>query len=192
MAADNTVIETDENNESVADLGTSEAEAHYLAERIQALLQEQIYDVQTGKTRPVKYSDIVILLRSPAGRASVFTQVFHERDIPLYADVGESYFRAPELEVFVNLLRIIDNKRQDIPLLSVLRSPIGGFTTAELLQIRLLQKKDDIWACMQAGTELENWAGEALADKLRVFMLQLAGWQEDAKFTPLDELICKL
>lgn len=192
LAADNTVIETDENNESVADLGTSEAEAHYLAERIQALLQEQIYDVQTGKTRPVKYSDIVILLRSPAGRASVFTQVFHERDIPLYADVGESYFRAPELEVFVNLLRIIDNKRQDIPLLSVLRSPIGGFTTAELLQIRLLQKKGDFWACMQAGTELENWAGEALADKLRVFMLQLAGWQEDAKFTPLDELICKL
>jgi len=36
----------------------------------------------------------------------------------------------------LSLLSIIDNTRQDIPLLSVMRSPIGNFTIDELIKIR--------------------------------------------------------
>jgi len=42
------------------------------------------------------------------------------------------FLKTVEVQVMLSLLQIIDNPLQDIPLLSVLRSPIVGFTTDEL------------------------------------------------------------
>ncbi|MBT2157797.1 hypothetical protein KK420_13585 [Clostridioides difficile] len=44
----------------------------------------------------------------------------------------------------MSLLQIIDNPMQDIPLISVLKSPIFGFTPEDLIDIRV-QSKDKIF-----------------------------------------------
>lgn len=41
-----------------------------------------------------------------------------------------------EVKVFLNLLSIVNNRAQDLPLLSVMRSPIGKFVE-ELVAIEL-------------------------------------------------------
>lgn len=41
-----------------------------------------------------------------------------------------------EIAVLFALLQVIDNPRQDVPLIAVLRSPLFGFTPDELAAIR--------------------------------------------------------
>ncbi len=57
--------------------------------------------------------------------------------IPAYADTSTGYFQTAEIQVMISLLQIIDNPMQDIPLLAVLKSPVGAFTPEELMDIRL-------------------------------------------------------
>ena len=84
-----------------------------------------------GNTRNYKYSDIVILHSSPKNVAEAWVRTLSREGIPVYAELTGGYFDAIEVQIFLNLLAIIDNPLQDIPLISVLRSPIGGFSTEE-------------------------------------------------------------
>ena len=45
----------------------------------------------------------------------------------------------------MNLLKIIDNPLQEIPLVATMRSTIGGFTDNELVEIRLSDKYDNFY-----------------------------------------------
>ena len=93
-------------------------------------------DKATGELRPVKYSDIVILTRSVRGFADVFTEVLNEEGIPAYAGTREGYFSALEVGTMLDYLRVLDNRRQDLPLTAVLRSPIGRCTDEELAKVK--------------------------------------------------------
>lgn len=52
-----------------------------------------------------------------------------------------------------SLLQIIDNPRQDVPLIAVLRSPLYGFTPDLLSRIRSCAKGDFYEACCACGEE---------------------------------------
>ena len=53
-----------------------ELEARAIAGRIRELMQsQQVLDKGTGKLRPLRYGDIVILVRSIRGFADIFTEV---------------------------------------------------------------------------------------------------------------------
>ena len=64
-----------------------------------------------------------------------------DENIPVYADISTGYFEAAEVSTMLALLQVIDNPYQDIPLVSVLRSPIIGLNEEELAQIRIHAKK---------------------------------------------------
>ncbi len=117
-----------------------ELEAHAVAKRIRGLINTEIFDPKLGKKRPARLKDIVVLLRATRSWSQIFGDVFAEYGLPLYSDVGGGYFDALEIEVFLALLKLIDNSHQDLPLLTVLRSPIGGFTVDELIEIRLIDQ----------------------------------------------------
>lgn len=125
----------------LADAGSCEGqpeeiEALMTAEKIHSLMDPdsgmKVYDSRTGEYRPLKYRDIVILLRSTAGWADTMVRVLGQAGIPAYAQLKNGYYSAREVQVLLNFLRILDNPFQDIPLASVLLSPIGGFTQEEL------------------------------------------------------------
>lgn len=68
----------------------------------------------------------MILLRSVAGWAEVFIQELGHMGIPAFAESKTGYFTTIEVETVLNLLAVLDNPMQDIPLTAVLRSPVGG------------------------------------------------------------------
>ena len=104
-------------------------EAKLVAERIRKLMTEQkVTDKATGELRAVRYSDIVILLRSLSGYADSFAAVLNEAGIPAHTVSATGYFSAVEVQTVLAMLRILDNPRQDIPLAAVLKSPIAGLT----------------------------------------------------------------
>lgn len=70
----------------------------------------------------------------------------------------------PEIDTVLNFLRLIDNPYQDIPLLSVLHSPLYGISADALTEIRLFGGDGLFYECvlryLAEGVEeeiLENW-----------------------------------
>lgn len=115
-----------------------ELEAKFVAKKIQEIIQSKklVYDKKEGY-RPVTYKDIVILLRATKERANVFEKEISKLNMPVFSDTSAEYLEQVEIQTIMSLLKIIDNPMQDIPLVTVLRSFIGGFTDNELIKIRV-------------------------------------------------------
>ena len=113
------------------------AEARFVAGRIRTLLDEG-YPVtgEDGTLRPCRPEDFVILMRSPGSRKAAYAQALAERDVPCSFEESGDFFHTMEISVVMGLLEIIDNPRQDVPLIAVLRSPLFGFTPDRLAMIR--------------------------------------------------------
>lgn len=182
--------ELDQIDEELAELEHVEVEARLVASRIKRLVGEKIYDPKLNCYRHIDYKDIVVLLRTTQEWAQIFTETFTAEGIPTYADVNSGYFQAVEVNIFINLLKVIDNKRQDIPLLSVMRSPIGKFDVADLIKIRV---HSDSFTYFEAVEQyMADGPDDRLKDKIRRFVSQLTAWKEEARFMPLHEFIWKL
>lgn len=126
------IIEKAEEQEKTA----LEQEAEAIALRIQRLMREMTVLGEEGKgLRPVRYGDIVILLRSSSGIAEVFEEVLGKWGIPCFVTSQTGYFQTSEVQVILQLLRVIDNPLQDIPLFGVLKSCFASFTDVEVAQI---------------------------------------------------------
>ena len=174
------------------ELSAVEAEAVYAANRINSMVNSGdylVFDKADGIYRPVKYSDIVILLRSIKGYAEVFNDVLTTSSIPVYCDIGGGYYDAPEIVFLINILKIIDNPLDDIALLSVMRHPVFGFTDNEFVDIRISGKKGYIYDAVKAYIRKNE---DALSDKLKKFTDMLAYFYERSGFLPADKLIWEI
>lgn len=135
------ILLADSNDELLEDTDFSDKktlEAKMVAEKIRQLMETQLVtDKATGALRPVRYSDIVILLRSLSGWADSLVEVLNENGIPAHTVSSTGYFSAVEVQTVLSMLRILDNPRQDVPLAAVLRSPMAGLSDEELAVLRL-------------------------------------------------------
>ena len=112
-------------------------EALAIATRIRQLKGSlQVMEKSTGELRPVRYSDMVILLRTTSGWDEEFKKILEQQGIPVYVTSKTGYFGALEVQELLQFLRVLDNPRQDIPLFGVMQSVFGGFTQEEIARIR--------------------------------------------------------
>ena len=145
----------------------TETEARFVARRIRQMLDEG-YPVQDGKDfRPVKPEDIVILMRAPAARMRAYAAAMARENIPFAGDEDQDFFSTVEIAVLLSFLEIIDNPRQDVPLISVLRSPLFGFTPDRLAQIRALQPTGDYYEALCLDESEDTVAFRQTLDELR-------------------------
>jgi ATP-dependent helicase/nuclease subunit A len=130
----------DENSDRrpVEDLLSVEKEARLVAERLIALRKSlhEIWDEDAKAMRPVEWRDMVVLVRSPASRVEAFAKEFSKAGVPLAA-ARAGFYQAVEVQDLINLLRLLDNPLQDIPLAAVLRSPLVGMSVDELAAVRI-------------------------------------------------------
>ena len=182
----------DESDEKIEEhIEDIELEARFVANKIKELIANkfQVYDRKKEKYRDLEYKDVVILLRATSKSAPIFEQELLSLDIPVFSDSSQEYLSSIEIQTIMSLLKIIDNPIQDIPLVTVLRSPIGKFTDDELIQIRLSDKKDDFYTCMQKA---KISVDRKLSDKIEQFLNNLDNWRKEQEYLSLDELIWKI
>lgn len=165
-----------------------EVEAEVIAWEIKELLTQKIHLPGEKAPRKIQYRDVVILLRSPSGRDSVFEEVFYQEGIPLLVDKGSGFFSSYEVQVILNLLRVLDNRRQDLPLLSVLHSPVGGFFPEELAFVRKAHPKGSYYTALTKYSQKKNPLGEKVAS----FLQQLNSWAQKARYLKVAHLIWQL
>ncbi len=157
----------------------SEAEARQVAKRIHQLKAE-------GRA----YRDMVILMRSVSGQADIYRKVLEEEGIPVYAESSENFYDTREIQTMMNLLHVLDNPRQDIPLMGVLYSPIGGLSEAELGLIRLAAAEGDFYDALIAYAAKAKQEG--LKEKVQSFLDRLDRWRELSRVNTIHDLLWKL
>ncbi len=163
-----------------------EAEACFVAKRILSLMKEgSVYDAKEEREREIHFSDIAVLMRSPKSSVEIFKKVFEGYNIPLFADYDEGYFETAETRVLLSLLSVIDNPENDIPLISVLRSPIGAFDENELAKIRLCAKGESFFTALSACA----LKSDILGGRCQKFVQMLLKFRQYSKYMPCHTLI---
>lgn len=165
-------------------------EAKFVANKVQEILDSKIviWDKKQGY-RPVTYKDIVILLRSTSTLAPIYEKELNHKNFPVFSDTGLEYLDTVEIQTIMSLLKIIDNPVWDIPLVTVLRSSIGGFSDNELIQIRLVNQKVDFYEAMLEYIAVNK---DKLAEKIKNFLKMLETFRNEQEYLPLDQLIWKI
>ncbi|WP_139492723.1 helicase-exonuclease AddAB subunit AddA [Brevibacillus dissolubilis] len=178
----------------------AQLEARLIASRIRKWMEPGVggkpllvYDKQEGGMRPLKYKDIVILLRATAGWGPTMADEFKKAGIPIYVEQTDGYFSATEVDVMLSLLRVIDNPKQDIPLAAVLRSPLYRLSETELAAIRIHSPGSPFYQAVQLYHEAHReQTREQLVRKLNHFYHNLAEWRTRARRGSLAELISQI
>ena len=164
-------------------------EARYVANNIKKLLESDymVFDKKTKEYRNITYKDIVVLLRATSVSAPIYESEIAKLNFPVFSDVSSEYLESMEIQTIMSVLKIIDNPMQDIPLVTVLRSSIAGFTDNELVKIRLKNKKQAFYI------SLKEYDGDTeLVQKIKNFISNLKRWQAEEKYMSLDELIWQI
>ena len=143
-------------------------EARFTARRIRAMLDGgfQVTD-RDGGLRRAGPGDMVILLRSPNTVLHHYAKALGELDIPWEAEGSGDFLDTTEVSVALSYLQIIDNPRQDVPLLSVLRSPLWGFSPDRLAQLRAGAPDTDFYDALLQDQGADTAAFLAELDLLR-------------------------
>ncbi len=136
-----------------------EFEAEICSQQIAGMLGSPYFDGKTN--RQLEYRDFAVLTRSNAQIESIVSTL-KKYGIPCRAEKKNKTVdkNKSELARLNNFVRIIDNYRQDIPLISVMRSSIYGFTDEELIAIRKAYPHEDyFYKCALRLTQEEKASG---------------------------------
>ena len=188
-------ITSENEDEDEEDIDSINLEARVVARRINELMSQaneekfRVLDKETGEYRPLKYKDIVILLRATKNWSEIFLDELGLSGIPVYADTGSGYFESIEIRTIMSLLKIIDNPLQDVPMIAVLKAPFARFNAEELADIRMIDKSKYFYENILEIVNGDIEVSEELKKKCSIFIENLNKWRDKAVYTPIDEFI---
>ncbi len=169
------------------DAEEDEALAVQEARRIAALLlekKETLRVFEDGQERPLRWSDVCVLLRSANRFAYEYARELQRLGIPARADAAGGFFAAREVSLALSLLRTVDNPLLDIPLAAVLMSPVYGFTADDLARVRLLDRRAPLYLAVQKAAEKN--------ESFAAFLRELSQLRSLAAALPSNRLLAEI
>lgn len=164
----------------------TQLEVQHVVRLVKENLGTEIFDAKQGAYRPVEYKDITVISRNKAIIGDI-VRALNNSGIPAYGEATGGYFDTVEIQVFVNLLKLIDNSGQDIPMISVMRCPIFGFTMKEMAAIRIFEPEGPYHEAVRLyGQEGPD---EALRGKIQSLQDKIGYWKELKQTISLEELV---
>ncbi|AWK50299.1 helicase-exonuclease AddAB subunit AddA [Clostridium beijerinckii] len=156
-----------------------------------------VLDKETAEYRPLRYKDIVILLRATKNWSESLLEELGAEGIPVYADTGSGYFESIEIRTIISLLKVIDNPMQDVPMIALLRSPIMNFSADELSDVRLVNKDNYFYENVKYISKevydvKEILYSKELIDKCKYLVNCIDKWRNKSIYMAIDEFIWSL
>ena len=118
--------------------------------------------------RKVRYSDFCILLRSAKGKIGVYADELKKLSIPVTSSSDCEAALSKEIQFLTSLVKVVNNPLLDIPLISVLISPVFGFTPDELSKIRMVDRKAEFYVCLTKYAE-DNKKAKDFLQKIQLY-----------------------
>ena len=180
--------------DEIAELSDRQKEAIAVAGRIRELVNELFVKSEDGSLRPCRFGDIVVLLRSGSGWNEEFREVFERQGIPYYIESKTGYFSSSEIRGILELVRVLDNPRQDIPLYGALRGYWGDFSEEEIARIRLSDREKGVslYDCLKFKALEVSGEETALAEKCSAFLQFINSWRDRVICLQIRELLTEL
>ncbi|MDO4518337.1 MAG: 3'-5' exonuclease, partial [Bacillota bacterium] len=172
----------------------SQVEAEQVARILRERLGEKIYDTKAEEWRRLELRDFAVLARGNSTVEAV-EQYLNNEGIDAYGEGGGKYFETVEIQVFMNMLRVTENMRQDIPLISVMKSAVFGFTVKELAEIRIAHPEGSFYSAVMSYAGIsrgQDPSCDELVDKIGNMVETISLWKKISKTVPLEETIKKL
>lgn len=175
-----------------------------VARRIRDIIEEergkQWYDPEKGEYVRVEYSDIAILSRKKQGQIAETVAALAAEGVPITSASAVNVCDYAEVKTLIDLLLLLDNAEQDIPLCSVLLSAIGGLDVNDLTEIRLAYpsektadgKEKKIIPFRDACKRYAAGKTDGLAIKLQDFYSYFAKLRKLADVLDTGELLTKV
>lgn len=163
-----------------------QAEAAHIADYILDVMNsgEVIKDKDTGRLRKARFSDFAVLVRYLKPVSDIIVKEFNKRGIPI-SYTKEGFLESKEIKIMLSLLSVIDNPTLEVELLSVLMSPIFGFTPDDMAQIRIARPKVNLYSALVFCAENGN-------KKCNYFISFISGLRKCAAIMPLSKLIAHI
>ena len=151
--------------------------AVHTAERIRELKASSSFD----------FRDMVILMPEVSTDGPKLAELLKEQGIDVFFDGKGGLFDQPEVEVFRNLLALLDNPHLDLPLLTVLVNPPFALIEEELSLIRLKKTGRDVpfWQAFDAAAAEDSPLGR----KCRSIKEKIDSWRFRAVRTHLKDFL---
>ena len=145
---------------------------------------------ENGEFKRVNYGDIAILSRKKSGRIERVVAALAEEGIPVSSVAAINICDYPEIKTLTDILRLVDNAEQDIPLCSALLSAMGELTADDLTAIRLAYPDEKFFrtCCKKYAAEKED----ERAHRLRKFYRYLDELRTLSAVTDAGELLSKI
>ena len=124
------------------------SEPQVVASYIKRVMSSGVKVTVKDSERNIKWGDFCILLRSTKNKAEAYAEALKANGIPVSVSTEEISSDYKEIQFLSSLIRVVNNPLIDIPLISVLMSPVFGFTADELAEIRMIDSKADLYVCL--------------------------------------------
>ena len=130
-------------------------EIKYVGKLIKETIDSGMLVGKKGSEHPVSYGDICILMRSVKDKACELARGLEEMGIPTYYRKDGGFFDNAEIMTVMSLLNVIDNPVQDVPLISVMLSPMFSFTEDDLARMRCNDRKNSFYVILKNSYETD-------------------------------------
>ena len=153
-------------------------------------LRSKIFDLGTGEYRDVQTGDICILTRKNKGDSTEgIIRALRDAGYPVSGAQEPNICALPEVKQTLDILSVIDNAEQDVPLVSCMLSPFGKFTPDELASVRVAYKRQKRMPFRKCCRLYAGEMRSPLAQKLNTFYDKLEAYRDLAEVITAYELI---
>lgn len=194
----------DESGEEIKSLSKAEVEAIHVADIVSSIIGTEFYDGKSGKVRKATPRDIAILLRSTKNKSDMYYKSLMSKSISSHISDDGGYFDTVEVAVSMAILKVVDNLHQDIPLISVLRSEVFGFTPEQLAEVRAFAREKQISEAKDRERDMQyqrqsycdalleygaNGSDDSLKARVNEALTTIEKWRAHSKMMQLDDYI---
>jgi ATP-dependent helicase/nuclease subunit A len=162
------------------------AEAKAIADRIEELVGSFPVKGKDGVMHPAAYRDITVLFRSPKNYIEPLKDAFNEAGIPFHAENTGAFYDSQEIKEVINLLKVLNNPLEDLPLYGTMVSFFGGFTDEKcaLISADSEEKEYYLWEKLKGYIDRHEDDAEAVS-----FYKRIEALRKKKAYTPVSELI---
>jgi ATP-dependent helicase/nuclease subunit A len=155
---------------------------------------KELHATALARGQRLAWRDMAVLLRAPRPQAQTYVKVFGSLGIPL-AVPRTGFFDCLEVSDLVNLLRVLDNPLQDLPLLAALRSPLVGLEDNQLAAVRTTAPRGRFWTALVRAARVAAphpaaaRALEGARPRIRSFLETFRRWRQLAREDSLSQCL---
>ncbi len=167
-------------------------EEEAIAKRIrQHIEQGTLVKDRDGTLRPCQPKDFLILLRTNT-RMTRFADALTAEQVPVSAVESKSYLQSPEITLLLEILRAVDNPLLDVSMAAAMLSPMMGFTTDDLITVRLADRKNSLFQGLRKITEAPQSYDAAFVQRCNEYLTFLESMRLYSAVETPEQLIRRL